>query len=76
MLRKLQCWTQVICGYIGIIEERRVWEMLGNYIFFPSLLLWQSKYLLLFSFNIIVSLVKFLQILYNGQCVQTSVCRQ
>ena len=77
VLRKLQCWTQVLCGYIGIIEETRIWEMSGNHIFSPSSLLLYSIYYLLCSINIIVFvLVKFLQILYNGQCAQTSVWRQ
>ena len=68
-LRKLEYWNQVICGYIGIIVETRIWELSGNHIFSPSSLLWQSTYYLLWSFNIIVFLlVKFLQILYNGQC--------
>ena len=76
-LRRLECWTQVICGSIGIIEETRIWEMPGNDIFSPSSLLWQSTYYRLCSFNIIVFvLVKFLQILYNGQCAQTFVWRQ
>ena len=30
-VRKLECWTQVICGCIGIIEETRIWEMSENH---------------------------------------------
>ena len=76
-LRRLEYWNQVICGYIGIIEETWIWEMSGNHIFSPSSLLWQSTEYLVCSFNIMVfPLGKFLQVLYNGQCVQISVCRQ
>ena len=34
-LHKLQCWTQVICGFIGIIEQTLIWEVSGNHVFLP-----------------------------------------
>ena len=69
MLRKLECSTEVFLWLYwnnqGNTNLRNVTESL----FSPSSLLWQSTHYLLCSFDIIVFLlVKFLQILYNGQC--------